>query len=160
VASAISSAITVAGAVSDFHRFPYYLENIQALMDVLYEFSFNFFQFSKYPNIRWNRGTQSKNATSCGNDCVTNITLAQSLRRMSQNRIGILCASTKQIPDAIMPLCIIACDKAVSIIAYFFKISIFLSKFVTFSLIFFRKMCIHFIFIRIFDIETQLKIFS
>jgi len=38
VASAISSAITVAGAVSDSHRFPYYLENIQALMDVLYEF--------------------------------------------------------------------------------------------------------------------------
>jgi len=37
VASAISSAITVAGAVSDSHRFPYYLENIQALMDVLYE---------------------------------------------------------------------------------------------------------------------------
>lgn len=38
VAFAISSAITVAGAVSDFHRIPYYLENIQALMDVLYEF--------------------------------------------------------------------------------------------------------------------------
>jgi len=34
VAFAISSAITVAGAVLDFHQFPYYLENIQALMYV------------------------------------------------------------------------------------------------------------------------------
>jgi len=35
---------------------------------------------SGYTNISWNRGTQSKNATSCGNDWVTNFVLLLSLR--------------------------------------------------------------------------------
>jgi len=117
VASAISSAITVAGAVSDFHRFPYYLENIQALMDVLYEFSFNFFQqVSKHPL------KEVKASGGCHKIGKEFFVQAQSRFRTQ------LCCG------------IIDCDKTVSIIAYFFKISIFLSKFVTFSLIFFRKM--------------------
>jgi len=55
------------------------------------------------PSTCLNRGTQSKNATSCGNDWVTNITLAQSLRRMSRILKGVNCASTIHNPDAITP---------------------------------------------------------
>lgn len=41
VAYAISSAITVAGAVPDSNRFPYYLERFRALIDVcLFNFLF------------------------------------------------------------------------------------------------------------------------
>jgi len=61
VATTISSAITVAGAVSDFHRFPYYLENIQALMDVLYEF----FNISSMPRHTCPRALPSFSRYRC-----------------------------------------------------------------------------------------------
>ena len=58
VAYAISSANTVAGAASDSHRFPYYLEPFRALTDVClfnFLFMYNAFIIADYLKISTNR---------------------------------------------------------------------------------------------------------
>jgi len=62
----------------------FYLHSVEAPTSEGDEMNVDVGPFSRYPNTYWNRGTQFKNATSCGNNWVTNITLAQSLRRMSR----------------------------------------------------------------------------